>query len=121
MKLTNKQIYSYTRNLLSLNIGDIKMPVKVGFFLQKNIQKLAAAGQEIEEARDKVARDFGKLNEEGNMFIVPPELIGAAQKELDDLFNIEQDIDIHIFKISDFDGIELTYQELSAITFMIEE
>jgi hypothetical protein len=35
--------------------------------------------------------------------------------------NLEQEIDIHIFKLDDFDGIELTTQQLSAIMFMIEE
>jgi hypothetical protein len=69
----------------------------------------------------KVAQDFGNLNEEGTQFIVPPENMVAAQKELNDLFNLEQDLNIHVFKLDDFDGIELTYQQLSAIMFMIEE
>jgi hypothetical protein len=47
--------------------------------------------------------------------------MSAAEKELNDLFNLEQNLDIHIFKIDDFDGIELTYQQLSAISFMIED
>jgi hypothetical protein len=33
MKLTNQQIYTIAENLISLNIGEIKFPVKVGFFL----------------------------------------------------------------------------------------
>jgi hypothetical protein len=47
--------------------------------------------------------------------------MAAAQQELNDLFNLEQDLNIHVFKLDDFDGIELTYQQLSAIMFMIEE
>jgi hypothetical protein len=34
---------------------------------------------------------------------------------------LEQDINLHIFKLDDFDGVELTYQQLSNIMFMIEE
>jgi len=52
---------------------------------------------------------------------VPADRVTEAQKELNDLFNLEQDVNLHIFKLDDFDGIELTYQQLSAIMFMIEE
>ena len=68
-----------------------------------------------------IAREFGELNEDGTQFIVPPAKMPEAQKEINDLFNLEQDLNIHIFKLDDFDGIELTYQQLSAIMFMIEE
>ena len=120
MKLTNQKIYDAAINLASFNIEG-KMPVKINFFLQKNIQIIAAAGQEIEEARAKIAQDFGVINEAGTHFVVPPENMLAAQKELNDLYALEQDLNIHVFKLDDFDGIELTYNQLSAIMFMIEE
>ena len=120
MKLTNQQIYDATIKLASFNIEG-KLPIKINFFLQKNIQTLAAAGQEIEEARLGVAREYGVLNEEGTQYIIPPEKIPLAQKEIDDLFSLEQDLNIHIFKLDDFDNIALTYQQLSVIMFMIEE
>lgn len=121
MKLTNNQIYTYTEQLLSLNINDIKMPVRINFFLQKNIQVIVAAGQEIDAARINIIREFGELNEGGTQYMIPPEKISSAQKELNDLFSLEQDLNIHIFKLDDFDDIELTIQQLSAIMFMIEE
>lgn len=120
MKLTNQKIYDATIQLASFHIEG-KLPVRINFFLQKNIQTIAAAGQEIEEARINIAREFGQLNEEGTQFIVPPEKMADAQKEINDLFNLEQDLNIHVFSLDDFDGVELTYQQLSAIMFMIEE
>ena len=120
MKLTNQKIYDTAIALSSFSI-DGKIPVRINFFLQKNIQILAAAAKEIEEARLKVAQDFGELNEDGTQFIVPPEKLLEAKKELNDLFNLEQDLNIHIFKLDDFDEINLTYQQLSSIMFMIEE
>lgn len=122
MKLTNNQIYSYTTQLNNIFSNcDIKMPVRINFFLQKNIQTIAAAAQEIESARINIAKEFGTLNEEGTSYDVPAENMAAANKELNDLFNLEQDLNIHIFKLDDFDGVELTYQQMSAIMFMIEE
>jgi hypothetical protein len=44
-----------------------------------------------------------------------------VSRELNDLFNLEQDLNIHIFKLDDFDEIELEFQQLSPIMFMIEE
>lgn len=120
MKLTNQKIYDTAIALSSFSI-DGKMPVRINFFLQKNIQILTAAAEEIEEARLKIAQDFGELNKDGTLFVIPPEKMLEARKELNDLFNLEQDLSIHIFKLEDFDGIDLTYQQLSNIMFMIEE
>jgi hypothetical protein len=36
MKLTNQQIYQYATNLMAFNIEG-KLPVRINFFLQKNI------------------------------------------------------------------------------------
>lgn len=122
MKFTNNQIYSYVTQLNNIFSNcDIKIPVRINFFLQKNIQTIAAAGQEIESARMNIAQQFGTLNEEGTSYIIPPNQMAAANQELNDLFNLEQDLNIHIFKLDDFDGIELTYDQMSAIMFMIEE
>lgn len=120
MKLTNQKIYQYAINLMAFNIEG-KLPVRINFFLQKNIQIIQNLAQEIETARLEIARHFGELNEEGTTYNISPEKMTAAQQELTDLFNLEQEVNIHIFGLDDFDGIELTTQQLSAIMFMIEE
>lgn len=120
MKLTNNEIYSYATELVALNIEQ-KMPVRINFFLQKNIQEIQKLAQEIDAARISIAQQFGTLNEEGTSYRIPPQNMPAAQQELNDLFALEQEVNIHIFKLDDFDGIELTTSQLSAIMFMIEE
>ena len=37
MKLLNNQIYSYASELSKLDMNEINMPVRINFFLQKNI------------------------------------------------------------------------------------
>ena len=120
MKLTNNQIYNYAANLAAFHT-DIKMPVRINFFLQKNIQTIIAAAQEIDASKIAIAQEFGVLNEEGTAYNIPPEKMPAANQELNDLFSLEQDLNIHIFKLDDFDNIELTMEQLSTIMFMIEE
>ena len=121
MILTNQKIYEYANNLGVFNEFNPKMPVKISFFMQKNIKLITEAAAEIDHARIGIAQAYGAYSEEEGVYIIPPEQIPMAQSELNDLFNIEQDLNIHIFKLDEFDNIELTYQQLSAIMFMIEE
>lgn len=121
MKATNQKIYEYSTKLSIFNNCNIKMPVRINFYLQKNIQLIHQAAEEIDKARLQIGAQFGTPNANGTGFDIPSENIEAANAELNDLFNLEQEINLHIFKLDDFDNIELTYQELSAIMFMIEE
>lgn len=122
MILTNKQIYKYAQDLNEVTSNfNILLPVRINFFLQKNIRIIVNYAHEIERSRLLIATQYGKLNESQNSYDILPENIKMVNCELDDLFNLEQDLPIHIFKLSDFDGIELTYQQMSAIMFMIEE
>ena len=120
MKLSNQKIYEYATGLASFNI-DTKLPVRINFFLQKNINTIHTAAREIDAARLQIAQEFGTLNEDGSNYIIPPEKMESAQKEMIDLFGLEQDLNIHIFKLDDFDSVELTMDQLSTIMFMIEE
>jgi hypothetical protein len=44
-----------------------------------------------------------------------------AIKELDALFKAYTDVDIHLFKLDEFEQIELSAHDLNCIAFMIEE
>lgn len=120
MKLTNQQIYNYAQALRAFSI-DIKLPVRINFFLQKNIQTIMNATEEIEKARLGIGAQFGVINEAQNGYDIPAENMETVNRELNDLFSLEQEINLHMFKLDDFDGIELTYQQMSAIMFMVEE
>ncbi len=123
MKLTNNQIYNYASALLAEFSADcnIKLPVKINFFLQKNIQTIGTLAQEIEKTRLTIAQSYGELNESGSAYSVPEDKIMEVQNELNDLFTLEQDVAIHMFNIDDFANIELTYKQMNALMFMIEE
>lgn len=122
MKLTNNEIYFYANELLTYFGQDceIKFPIKVNFFLQRNIKKMTELAQDIETSRIAIAKEYGEPNEEGS-YAIAPDKIEEASKELNDLFSLEQDVDIHIFKIDDFTNIELSMKQMNALMFMIEE
>lgn len=120
MILTNKQIYEYATKLVAFHTEQ-KMPVKINFFLQKNIQKIIEAVKEIEFAKDEIIKSYGELNADESGYIISQEQLPAANKDLNELFNLEQDLNLYIFKLDDFNNLELTMEQLSAIMFMIEE
>lgn len=122
MQLNNLQIYTCAEELnIQFQNCNVLLPVKINFFLQKNIQIITAAAQEIAQARLNIAQRFGALDETRTNYIIAPENMVTANNELNDLFSLEQELNIHTFKLSDFDDIALTYQQMSAIMFMIEE
>lgn len=119
--MLNKDIYEYAQALTTFEDCNIRMPVRINFYLQKNIKLIKEAANAIELARLGIGAQFGEPNVERTGFNIPPEKIEAATQELQELLGLEQDITIHKFHLSDFDGIELTYQQMAAIMFMIEE
>ena len=120
MILTNKQIYDYASALNNFTLS-AKLPVRIGFFLSRNIKTIQQLGQEIYEAKMNIGKTYGQLNAEGDGYTIPSEHMELVQQELGDLFKLTQEVDIHIFSLSDFDDIELTYEQLNAIIFMIKE
>ena len=122
MKFNNNEIYQIANNLISnLDNLDIYIPAKANFFLQKNLQTLAAAAQEIEKARLEIAQHYGEPDEAGQQYKIPREKLEEANKELEDLFSIEQELDIKTFSIESLGNAEFTPAQMQAMMFMIED
>ncbi len=122
MKLTNQEIYNYA---LALNNAftdsSQKLPIRVNFYLQKNKSTLANLAQDIETARMELIRANGELNEEGTSYIIPKEKVAGVQKELSDLFALEQEVTIYSVNIDSLsDDLTLTTGQMEAIMFMID-
>lgn len=123
MILTNGQIYDYTRALMEEFYDDsLKLPIKMNFYLQKNKKTLFDLAQEIEKSRLEIANAYGELDEETQQYQVPADKVEAASKDLNELFNIEQDVNIYKINIDSLsDDFVLTTAQMEAIMFMIEE
>jgi formyltetrahydrofolate hydrolase len=122
MKLTNNQIYTYATELASaFQDSTQKFPVKVNFYLQKNKEILMAMAQDIEKARLDLLSNYGELDADTNRFIINPDKMEIAAKELEDLFNLEQEVNIYTVNIDNFgDDIVLTTGQMEALLFMID-
>ena len=123
MKLTNNEIYMYAQNLMiAFEDKEQKLPIKISFYLQKNKNTLLQLAQDIEQTRLEIARSYGELDEETSQYIIPPEKMEEASQELNDLFNLEQDVQIYTINIDNLsDDITITTAQMEAIMFMIEQ
>ena len=122
MKMTNNEIYNYTRQLMeAFQDGEQRLPVKVNFYLQKNKNTLLALAQDIEKARLEIAQNYGELDNDGQMYQIPAEKLDVAAKELEDLFSLEQDVNIYKINIDSLsDDLTLTTAQMEAIMFMVD-
>ena len=122
MKFNNNVIYNMAQNLSeSMSNLNIYIPAKANFFIQKNISTIAAAAQEIDKSRIDIIRHYGEPDESGEQIIIPQDKIADASKELEDLFTIEQELDIKTFSIESLGDTEFTAAQMQAIMFMIED
>ena len=122
MKLTNQKIYDYASQLAeAFGDGSQKLPIKINFYLQKNKKLLLELAEGIEESRLSIAQAYGELNEEGTQYVVKPENVETVQKELVDLFTLEQEVDIYTINIDSInEDITLTTGQMEALMFMID-
>ena len=121
MKLTNNQIYTYATDLAAaFQDTSLKLPIKINFYLQKNKEILIAMAQEIEKSRIDLLSQYGELDQETNRFTILPDKVEIASKELEDLFNLEQEVNIYKVNIDNFgDDLTLTTGQMEALLFMI--
>lgn len=122
MKLKNSEIYNIAM-LLTDNFKDSKqyLPIKINFYIQKNKDTLMSLAQDIETNRIRIMEEYGVKNEDGTSYIIKTENIDAAQREITDLFDIEQEVNICTVSLDSIpEGTTLTTGQMEAIMFMIE-
>lgn len=119
--MTNLEIYAYADALMTAFKEELTLPVKVNFYLQKNMTRMIDAGKEIEKTRMEIIQKNGTLTEDGQNIEVPADKVDEVNKELEDLFALEQEIKVNEIALDAFDGIELTSAQVAAIAFMIKD
>ena len=120
--LTNNEIYNYANALVEqFSNKDIKLPIKVNFYLQKNQTELLSLAQEIEKQRIEIIQELGIQKEGADQIEVPPEKIPEATEKINDLFDLTQEVKIYKVNLDAFGDIELTAGQMQALLFMIDD
>ena len=95
MKLTNQIICEKAAEIQAAFSKETKyIPVKLNFAIQKNLANLIKLQEEIEVNRLKIASEYGELDEANQRYIILDNNREIVMKEMNDLFSIEQEIEI---------------------------
>lgn len=121
--LTNLEIYNYATLLLEhFQASEMNFPVKVSFYLQKNIDILVELAKDVEKNRIEIIKKYGVASEDNEeQYVVAPENIEVANNELNDLLALTQEVSLNMLKLDWFDNIDLTNAQVKAISIMIAE
>ena len=99
--------------------ANIKMGVKTSYAISKNLRKLDPEYQHFETERKKLLSEY--FHEVDGVPVVIPSTKDEADKEFEDLMNLEVDVDPYKFHLTDFGMTEVTPAQLLAIMWLIEE
>lgn len=126
--LKNGEIFEMATNLIEAFQKDTESeektyPIKVLFYLRKNMKTLTELAQDIEKARVEIIQRYGTPSEENpeQYQFETQEKIDAANKEFEELFGLEQEVTIYTIPLEAFNDMELTEKQMDAVMEMIEE
>lgn len=120
MVLYNYEIYEWGRKLANIDFDEY-LPVKVNFYLRKNMALVLDKASEIERERERIISQYAKINEDGSFVFETVENEQIANQEFIDLQKLTQDLDIVKIPLSNFDNVNLKTSQLDALMRMIEE
>lgn len=120
--MKNSEIYTIGLNLTQNVVNaNLHLPIKINFYLQKNITSLLALAEEIEKTRNEVLQKYGTINSETNAYDFEGENLEKANNELMELFELEQEVPVYMISLEDFGDVELDSNQVRAISYMIQE
>lgn len=125
VKLKNYQIVSAMESIQ--NLMKEKLPTNVSWNLTKNFRKLSEPMADITAVEQKLVQQYGAKDENGTVisnegsFKLKEECVEEFAKQRVELFNCENELDIHMIKLSDLSKSELSGDVLLALEFMIED
>lgn len=123
MKLSLNDLINAKESLTKLAKTDV--PVKIAYWLSKDVQKLNSEFVAFEEARGKLFEKYGEkqVNEESKQeqIIIKTENLEVFQKEIGELLKTEVEVEVHKIKFEALGEIKLSTFDLSSLYFIIEE
>lgn len=98
------------------------LPAKISFALVRNTNALRIIVQDIEQVKYKIVSMYGVQDENNpEVFRIKPKYIEIAEKELNELYETDTNVDLMQINLSDINGVQFTPAEMDALMFMIME
>ena len=121
--MNNQEIYETTIKLNKFfgDNNEIFLPVKVNYSIQYNLNVLMSISKIIEKSRTNIGKKYGSFNPEDNGYNIDPDKIQLAEKEMNNLMEIEEKVEIKTISLKDISDIQLSSAQMQSLLFMIEE
>lgn len=120
--MTNDEIYRCAIGIINaLSNIETPMPAAISFSITKNKKTISALAEDIEKYRIDILNRYGAKIVENNIVSIPEEKVNDANRELEELLTISQEVRIYTFSIEDLQDVNLSPAQMEAILFMIDE
>lgn len=122
MELTNEKIIAIMPALADVATSEVKFPASVSYKIIRNIKVLNDFYTDINMARSSIiAERYEPVVGELGTFVPKEGQRELAEKELEDLYNVTNNIEVQTFPISVIEGLDVPLKVMNAIHFMIED
>lgn len=117
----NIEIYNLINLYQSLlkDFDNLFLPIKANFYFKQNIKTLICKGLEIDNFRSEIIKKYAKL--ENDKYKFEEDNLEKANKEIEELMSLEQELDIKLIPLSAFDNVQITPKMMEIFIPMIFE
>lgn len=122
--LSNLQIIEILRGVNSITESDTKYPVSFLWKVNGNIKRLSEIQQRIAEEEQKIDSEFSteeKATQNENGWQIKEEYRQDFITAKQELFAIENEIDIDVIAVSEIADLEFTMPQYNTIAFMLDD
>lgn len=113
-----KQLYNGLIDLTSST--ELKLNAKTSFTIAKNKMLLQPLYELISAEEEKIWKTLGRPNSEGGI-TVPAELVNELKKQLQELNDIDNEIEIQKISLDDFGDEKISIATIQKLMLMIKE
>lgn len=124
-KLNNERLIK-SAQLLS-QVSQKQLPIKASYAISKNIAHIESELKIYNNEKSKIVDKYCEKNKDGQPkiengnYVIKKDCREAWNKDIKELNSIENEIDIHTFKIEDLGNVYFSPAEFGAIDYMIAE
>lgn len=123
MKYFNNDIIkNYEKIKLAFDDNTKYFPAKINYIIQKNLRTLEDIAREIENTKNQIVIHYGVQDpNDPETYNFEGENARIAQKELNDLLEVKQEVQLLKLTLKDIESLEFTSNQMGALLFMIDE
>ena len=128
MKLRNRDIVNFINGCAVLRAK--KLPVKIGYAINRNIIILSEAAEAYNSAREKIIKEHAKKDSKGEPIVRDDRYVfedeQAFNKDLEELLSIDTEVNLHTISEKDIEKCDdsrydaLTLADLDTLCVMIK-